>query len=117
MLLQQQDGFGEAAATLDFVYFPLLPHPSIYPVYGQALLCRGPSILALLGWVSSGKRLSLSDLQCLQLSNEHPFPSLRLVQARNGTYVGGPKGLAPQAWAGSVSRTQSQAGRKPGEAP
>lgn len=30
VLLQQQDRFGEVAATLDFVYVLLFPHPSIH---------------------------------------------------------------------------------------
>lgn len=55
VLSQQQDRRGEAAALLDFMYFPLLPYPSIYSLEGQALLCRRPSISALPGWVSSGK--------------------------------------------------------------
>lgn len=78
-LLQQEDRFGEAAATLDFVcslIHPYILHRarpfSVGVLQSQFFLARCPQAI----------HLSLSELQSLQLSNEHPSPSPGLVQAR-----------------------------------
>lgn len=77
-LLQQEDRFGEAAATLDFVcslihlYILHRARPfSVGVLQSQFFLARCQAIHS-----------SLSEPQCLQLSNEHPSPSPGLVQAR-----------------------------------
>lgn len=79
-LLQQEDRFGEAAATLDFVcslIHPYILHRarpfSVGVLQSQFFLARCPQAI----------HLSLSELQSLQLSNEHPSPSPGLVQARS----------------------------------
>jgi hypothetical protein len=56
----QQDTFGEAAASLNFMYFPLFLHPSVSSLLRPGLLQRGPSSSSLAVCPQSGDSASLS---------------------------------------------------------
>lgn len=135
--LQQQDRSGEVAATLDFVYPPLLPQPPVQSLQGQAFsvgVLQSPS--APSAWVSLGERLSLSGPPCLQLSHEHPVswpgvssgqslgPGRRESRRPSSSGVGRkcfsyPESSREEVWGGSITgngsiSSTSTVGRSPG---
>lgn len=137
VLLQQQDRFGEVAATLDFVYPPLFPQPLVHSLQGQAFSVGVlQSHSALSAWVSLGKWLSLSEPQCLQLSNEHPVswpgvssgqnlgPGRREPRRPSSSGVGRkcfsyPESSREEVWGGSITgsgsiSSTSRVGKSPG---